>query len=340
MRVAVTGGAGFLGRDVVTRAIADGHDVTVVDRAEQPAALPAEVEYRRADVRDRDALHDALDGAGAIVHAAFAPPYWPEPDMRAVNVDALTHVMTAAAELDASVVLVSSTIVERAPRPRPLLRHSGVARLEAYRATRIEAEAVASQWADRVRVAIARPKTFVGPGQVGAFALVFSLVRDGAVVPLLGDGRNRYQLVDVRDLADGIVRLAATDTARGVYHFGAAEFSTVGDDLAALIAAAGTSARVVHVPRHVAGVAVGAIDRVGIAPLSEWHHMNATGRDSIVDIGRARADLGWEPAHSNSAALVDAYRSYTADRVRTTHPVPWSHRALAGVARALSWRGR
>jgi dTDP-L-rhamnose 4-epimerase len=70
-QVLVTGGAGFIGSHVV-RALRDsGFAVTVLD-AGLPAAhrgpLPAEV--RRADLRDREAVAEALDGVDVVVHQA------------------------------------------------------------------------------------------------------------------------------------------------------------------------------------------------------------------------------------------------------------------------------
>jgi nucleoside-diphosphate-sugar epimerase len=332
MRVVVTGGAGFLGRTVAGRLADAHHDVVVVDRAPRPAHSPATVAHVQADLRDRPALAAALEGADALVHAAFAPPYVAPDELRSVNVDAVDSLLRVARSAGvAAAVIVSSTIVERPARAHPIGARSSLARFEAYRRTRIEAEAVAQAYGAELRVAIARPKTFVGPGQVGAFALVFSLVRAGAIVPLLGSGTNRYQLVDVRDLADGIARLAGTGA--GVYHFGALRFGTVRDDLGAVIAAAGTGARLRPLPGSIGRLVARGLEVAGSTPLAEWHHCTAAGTDSVVDIERARADLGWHPARSNAEALIDAYRSFATEPVATTHPVPRSHQALAAAAR-------
>src|ERR1700735_1593336 len=70
MRVAVTGGGGFIGSHVVDHLLAAGHGVLVADVAPQwrnPAA-----EYRRADLFDRAALDGAFAGAQAVFHLAGA----------------------------------------------------------------------------------------------------------------------------------------------------------------------------------------------------------------------------------------------------------------------------
>src|SRR5690349_18574807 len=67
MRVAVTGGAGFIGSHVVDRLVDAGHDVVVLDL--RPPYRP-DVEYHRASVLDGEALATGLRGCDAVFHLA------------------------------------------------------------------------------------------------------------------------------------------------------------------------------------------------------------------------------------------------------------------------------
>ena len=55
---------------------------------------------------------------------------------------------------------------------------------------------------------IIRPKTFLGPERLGVFQILFDWIREGRRIPILGDGSNRYQLLDVEDLVDAVLRPA------------------------------------------------------------------------------------------------------------------------------------
>lgn len=76
--VLVTGGAGFIGRNVVARLLEQGHRVRVLDSllpqvhgvAERPADLSPDAEFIRGDVRDGDRVATALRGADSVVHLA------------------------------------------------------------------------------------------------------------------------------------------------------------------------------------------------------------------------------------------------------------------------------
>lgn len=333
-RVVITGARGYLGEHLVTAARATGAAVTAIDVTRCPDAGDTDVLHVRHDVRDREAMSAAVAGADAVVHAAFAPPAAARDRMFDVNVNGLDVVCSAAVEAGVRrVVVLSSTIVDRRIRPHPVLRNAPVSRLASYAETRRTAEQVVSAYADRgLSTAIVRPKTFVGPGRVGGFSLVFDMVRRGDVVPLAGSGRARYQLIDVRDLARGVTMLAH-DHIEGVIAFGARRFGSISEDLTQLIDHAGTGSRLRPFPGSVGRVALRAVELAGLPPLGEWHHCLAAGTDSVVDLDRASKELGWEPIRSNVDALTDSFDWYDAessrsDRQLTTHPVPVAHRAL------------
>lgn len=340
--IAITGGAGFLGGHLARRFVGSGLPVRVLDTAPEPAwAQALGVTYVNCDVRDARQVRRATDGAQVLVHAAFASPRSGPVVMHGVNVTGTANVLDAATEggID-RVVLISSTIVDKGPRWVGPLRRTGLARLNVYRRTRVLAEESASAYRrDGIPVAVVRPKTFVGPDRLGAFAIVFELVRRGSSVVIPGAGRNRYQLLDIRDFATG-VELLARRGGDGLYCFGAQEFGTVTDDLDQLIRHAGTGATVQRLPAVPARIGLRAAELAGVPPFSEWYHCASSGQDSVVDISRSVNELGWTPARSNTEALADAYDWFLDIRSKggsaaTTHPVPLVHRLLSSAARVV-----
>ncbi len=340
--VLVTGGAGFLGEHVARRLLAVGARVRVFDQVDRPAwASQPGVEFIRGDVRDFAALVRASAGVSAIVHAAFASPRQPARVITEANVQGTQHVCTSAiANGVTRVVLVSSTVVGWRPRPHPVFRHSPLTRLDLYRSTRTEAESLVMQASEgHFAASIVRPQSFLGPGRLGAFGIIFDLIRAGAPVPVLGRGTHRYQLLGVQDLAEGI-QLLTEGTHRGTFSFGAHTFGTVREDLTALLAHADTGSTLRHIPGVLARPALRAIELAGLVPLSEWHRHSAWDQDMVGDTTRAQQELGWHAAHSNVAALIEAYDWYDETVERTgdaprTHAIPRAHRALRGLLSRL-----
>ncbi len=335
----IIGGGGFFGEQLAGRLRASGWTVGILDRIAAPAWATAQgTTFCRGDTCHPKDVAASIAGADLVVHAAFAPPERDLVTIRRVNVTGTRNVLEAC--LDHGVgrfILLSSTIVDRPLWPHPVLPNAPLSRLAAYRDTRVQAEADAKRAADRgLCLAVVRPKTFLGPGGIGAFALLFAAIRQGRPVPVLGGGANRYQLLDVRDLT-GALALLAGSPATGVFSLGAAQFGTVAEDLRSVVDHAGTGARLRLIPAPLAQAGLRALELAGWPPLSEWHQLSARGKDSVVDTSRAGVELGWMPAHSNAAALADAYDWYasTAGRALPTHPPPTLHRVLQ---RAASFR--
>jgi UDP-glucose 4-epimerase len=124
MRIAVTGGAGRMGRALVAAALADGHTVVEVDRSavaspgQEPAGVRSSdvelsgVERRPADVTSYAELLQAVDGCDALVHLAAHVQPWGRPDhvVHNENVTGSYNALRVAAELGIARVCLASSV--------------------------------------------------------------------------------------------------------------------------------------------------------------------------------------------------------------------------------------
>jgi nucleoside-diphosphate-sugar epimerase len=343
MRVAISGGAGFLGLHLARRLVADGLDVRVLDLAPlDDAQLEGSVEEIRGDVRvAADARRLAAD-ADVLVHAAAALPIQSSREaIRSVNVQGTAEVLAAALEAGVRrAVLISSTAVYGVPEKHPILETDPLVGVGWYGESKIDAEKLCADVARRgLETVIVRPKTFVGPERLGVFEILFDWIREGRRVPILGSGSNRYQLLAVEDLVDAVVRCFDAPVVGEALNVGAGVFGTVREDLEALCAHAGSGARLRAIPAKPAEIVLRGLELAHLSPLAEWHYRTAY-RDSFVSIDKARTLLGWEPRLSNAETLCATYDWYLAHREEMrsaglTHRVPWDQRAL-GLLKKLS----
>src|SRR3954465_6490890 len=308
---AVSGGAGFLGLHLARRLLADGHQVRTLDVVPlDDAALEQSVEELGGDIRDPDRVRALVAGADVVVHAAAALPIQASREsIRSVNVAGTENVLHAAQDAGVGrVVFISSTAVYGVPEKHPIEEDDPLVGVGSYGESKIDAEGLCRVAA--VETTIIRPKTFIGPERLGVFEILFDWIREGRRIYILGKGHNRYQLLAVEDLVDALVRAAATPEAAGeTFNVGATEFGSVRSDLQALIDHAGSSSRLRPVPVKPAELALGALERLHLSPLAEWHYKTAH-RDSFVDVSKAQTILGWQPRLSNERALIETYDWY------------------------------
>ncbi|BFV61082.1 GDP-mannose 4,6-dehydratase [Kitasatospora sp. CMC57] len=112
MRVAVTGGCGFIGSHVVDRLLTAGHEVVVVDAVSR--RLPFAAEFAQVDILDPVGLAAALEGSEVVFHlAAMADVEQVKADpVRSVrlNVEGTTSVLEAARRSGLSRTVLASTV--------------------------------------------------------------------------------------------------------------------------------------------------------------------------------------------------------------------------------------
>jgi nucleoside-diphosphate-sugar epimerase len=332
----VTGGAGFLGQAMVRRLLAGGHTVRVLDTAARPPELEGELDYVQADVRDAAAVARAVAGCTHVVHAAAALPIHRSRKLiHAVNVEGTRNVLEACAAQapPPRAVFVSSTAVYGLHKEHPITEESRLVPVGPYGASKVEAEALCAAYRDRMHVAVVRPKTFLGQGRLGVFEILFDWVADGKRIPLIGQGHNRYQLLDVEDLVDAILLAARHPRGSDTFNVAAREFGTLREDLAPLFEEAGHPPRFLPAPRRATIAALWVLDKLRLSPLTKWHY-GTMSQDSYVETAKAERVLGWAPRLSNRETLLAAYRWYHANRARvraatgTTHTVAWDQRIL------------
>jgi UDP-glucose 4-epimerase len=249
MRCLVTGGAGFIGSNLVDSLLARGDDVTVVDdlstgrMVNLESALGAGAELIELDIRDAEAL-TRLAGEKrpqAIFHLAaqidvrksLADPYFDA----SVNVGGTANVLEAARTSECGRVVSISTggaiYGEGEGQKLPLPEDSPIAPLSAYGQSKFAAEGYLSLY-ERLYglsgVSLRLGNVF-GPrqdplGEAGVIAIFCGLLKEGGRPTVFGDGTQTRDYIYVGDVV--AAALAAADSeATGALNIGTGEETNV-----------------------------------------------------------------------------------------------------------------
>jgi len=309
--VLVTGGSGYFGTVLASQALARGDRVRVLDR--NPPV--GDFEFVQGDVRDRSVVRHACEGVDAVFHNVAQVPLARDRDLfESVNVVGTANVLVAARDAGvAKVVHTSSSAIFGIPDSNPVTEDTPPRPLEAYGRAKLRAEELCHEAAAAgLDVSVVRPRTILGHGRLGIFAILFEFVAEGAPVYVLGRGDNRYQLVHAADLADACLR-AADRSGPATYNIGTREFGTMRETIEALTAHAGTGSPVRSLPTMPARAAMRWLSTLGLAPFAPYHWL-LYGESLWFDTTKAETELGWQSTRSNAAMLIESYDWYLAHR--------------------------
>ena len=299
MRIVVTGGAGFVGRELV-RTLQTKAEVLVADRLRYGmpdwlASPPDGVNLSKVDIRDPAAIRGVIEEfqPDAVVHLA-AIHYIPEcnddpPLAVATNVAGTVNVLAACAPGTRFVFASSGAVYEPDEAPHQELV-STLNPADIYGITKLQGEAYVRAFAadHDLSCGIVRLFNVIGPGETNPHLLpaIIAQLREGATSIDLGNTWPKRDYIDVQDAAAGFAAVALganrPEVDCEVVNLGSGQQYSVDDILSRMRSVLGLEFEVRQDPRRMR-----AVDRPFLG----------------ADISRIRDIFGWQPANGLDATL-------------------------------------
>ena len=340
MKILVTGGAGFLGINLIRYLLAKGHTIVSLDIADFNYPEKDEIIEIKGDIRNRETVRKAMDGVTQVVHTAMALPLYNEEDILTTGIEGTRILLEEAQKAGVErFVHISSTAVYGIPDHHPLYEDDKLDGVGPYGKAKVKAEEICGEFrAQGMCVPVIRPKSFIGPERLGVFALLYDWAYTGHNFPMIGKGNNRYQLLDVEDLCEAIHRVMIWDKnlVNDTFNIGAKEFTTMREDYQAVLDYAGYGKKIVSLPEKPVILTLEILEKFHLSPLYKWVYKTAS-KDSFVAIDKAEKAFGFTPKYSNKDALIRNFKWYI-DNIEkfkeasgVSHRVPWKQGMLAAA---------
>lgn len=336
-RYLITGGSGFLGINLVRFLLKKGYTITNLDIADFNYPENDQIKMIKGDIRDRNIVEKAMKDIDIVVHCAAALPLYSKEDIFSTDVDGTRIVLESAFKHNVErVIFVSSTAVYGIPDHYPIYENDKLDVVGPYGEAKILAEKICIEYRKKdMCIPIVRPKSFIGPERLGVFALFYDWVKDGKGFPMIGNGENRYQFLDVEDFCEAIYLTATRDISlvNDTFNIGAKEFTTMKEDYQAVLDYAGFGKKIKAFPAAPMIFILNILEKLHLSPLYKWVYETAS-KDSFVSIEKAEKILGFKPKYSNKDSLIRNYKWYidNVDKFEkqsgVSHRVPWKQGAL------------
>lgn len=337
-KVLITGGAGFLGINLVRYFLDKGFDIISLDFAPfNYDDAKDKIKIINGDIRDKKIVDKAMQGIDVVIHTAAALPLYSKKDIFSTDIGGTTNVIESAFKHKVDrFIHISSTAVYGIPDHHPLYETDKLDGVGYYGEAKIKAEEVCKEYRDKgMTITIIRPKSFIGRERLGVFALLYDWAKDKKGFPMIGSGNNRYQLLDVEDLCESIYLSATKDKkiVNDTFNIGAKEFTTMKEDYQAVLDYAGFGKKVKGFPAGPVIFTLRILEFFHLSPLYKWVYETAS-KDSFVSVEKAEKILKFTPKFSNKDALIRNYKWYleNLDSFKhskgVSHRVPWKQGIL------------
>jgi len=306
MKVLITGATGFIGKRLSERLVQRGNEVICTGRMlSKLGSLLDKVSPIRLDIENLSALRDVLARTrpDIVFHCAALVDNSSLDKLMRVNRDGTRNLLDACAkESIEKVVYLSSIAVISGNSQTPLTDNLPYNATNRYGASKIEAEKIALSYRKEGRkIAIIRPVMVYGEDEPHLFGLLSSLIR-WRVLPIVGPGHNRLQLVCVDNVVDlMMLALDRNETYEGTYIIADKEALNIRELFEYMAKVQGARGPFI-IPENLASL-LALIPFIG-------RRLSFFGKDRAYSIQRIKEKLGYVPRISVYDGLKKALLSY------------------------------
>ena len=295
MKILVTGGAGFIGSNLVERLLADGHEVSVIDefndfyspqiKRANLAGVADRITLHEIDIRNAEAVNAVVVSGGfdSIIHLAARAGVRPsikQPKLYIeTNIEGTFNLLEAARAAGISRFICASSssvygVLKTAPFREDMCLNQTIS---PYAATKLAAEQLCSNYSHLygMRTINLRFFTVYGPRQRPDLAIhkFTKFILEGKPIDQYGDGSTRRDYTYVEDILQGIVAcLTYEGQLCDVFNLGESQTTTLSELIESIEKAVGKKAIINRLP-----------EQPGDVPLT------------YADIGKAERLLNYHP---------------------------------------------
>lgn len=316
-KVLITGGAGFLGMNLVEYLLRkDECEIIIFDKLEHhsPINYNKNVKYFKGNILSKKEVSDVFSAHCPFIvvyHLASAMPNKEVSDdlLWETNVFGTFNIVSEAVKNKTkSFIFTSSNVAYGIPHVLPVTEETRPEPLEVYGKSKLQAENELAKFKNEINIQIFRCPVISGVGRLGLQAILFEFISENRNVYMLGDGSNKYQFVDSMDVCSALEK-ASHAQGFDIYNIGADDVLTLSEIYQKVIDFAKSTSKIISLPKTPSHVVLSILDKLNISPLGVYQY-TMIGRSLYADTQRIKKRLKWKPKMTNLDTFLKNYKWY------------------------------
>jgi len=234
MKFAVTGGAGFVGNNIVRLLVSKGHSVVVIDnlntgKKDNLEGVLEKIDFHEIDIRDYNEIEKIFKNIDGIFHEAaltiVQESFEKEKEYYDVNVKGTENIFKIAKKYKKKVVYASSSSIYGDTKEIPIKENFERTPINPYGQTKLEDEFLAEKYSKNgLNVIGLRYFNIFGKGQTGSYAGVITQfirkLKENKNPIIFGDGLQIRDFIHVEDIAEANLNAMLSSTNSGFFNIG------------------------------------------------------------------------------------------------------------------------
>lgn len=342
-KVLITGGAGFFGTILKKRLINLNEYYCVSVDLEKDKLEHENFQAIQGDIRDKELLESIFsqNQFDVVFHCAaiLAHDKGKKNMLWTSNVDGTQNIVDFCIKYNVPKILfISSNCLWGKGFEYPVTEEEEPEPIELYGKTKLEAEKILINNKDKITSIIFRSPTIIDEGRLGLLSMLYEFMDENRKIPLVGDGKNRYQFVYAQDMVDAFL-LALDYNQTDIFNIGTDNVKSFNEVYQYVIDNSGSKSKLVHFPKRLMTFGMKMCYKLGISPLGPYQYKMIS-QSFIFDITKIKEKLGFKPTMTNEEILLKAYNYYHKNKEEISHRKNVSahnQNAKMGVIKVLKW---
>lgn len=210
--------------------------------------------------------------------------------------------------------------------------------IEIYGKSKYESEKILLSAPDKVNTIIFRSPTIMDEGRLGLLGILFEFIDEGRRLPMVGNGKNKYQFIYAKDLVKACELALSTDYS-DIFNIGSDDVKSFNDVYQYVINRSNSKSRLLHFPKLPMILAMKICFWLGISPLGPYQY-KMIASNFVFDTTKIKEKLGFVPTLKNEEMLLRAYEFYHNNKreIYSRQNVS-AHNSVAkmGIIKLLKW---